>query len=284
MFNMKQCIKGICNVFLSLYANFVVSQYMKTRLKLSPVWISLQQTLLDHHDQNESEWIRKIESIRKEMDTSSIIVKVTDYGAGLPNQTLKGPTNQIEKQVGEISRSASKPYFWSLFLFNLIRAYKPEKCLELGTCLGISALYQASALKLNGSGMIVTLEGSASLAELARDNFKKVGLDNGSVVIGRFQDTLDEVLKKMGKLDYVFIDGHHDEEATIRYFNQILPTLSEGALVVFDDISWSSGMKRAWKKISEGDNVGETINLRCIGLCIISSGQTNKEHFYIPLL
>jgi hypothetical protein len=60
----------------------------------------------------------------------------------------------VTRTVGEVSKGASKPYFWSLLLFKLIRKFRPSICLELGTCLGISASFQAAALKLNGIGKI----------------------------------------------------------------------------------------------------------------------------------
>ncbi|HEX7116836.1 MAG TPA: class I SAM-dependent methyltransferase [Steroidobacter sp.] len=53
---------------------------------------------------------------------------------------------------------------------------------------------------------------------------------------GRFDDVLPGVLSEMGSVDYVFIDGHHEEEATNRYFELVRPYLSDIAVVVFDDI------------------------------------------------
>ena len=65
-----------------------------------------------------------------------------------------------------------------------------------------------------------------------------------TVITGRFQDVLDDTLADLREVDYVFIDGHHDEKATLDYFNRIYPFLSKNAIVLFDDISWSEGMKR----------------------------------------
>ena len=52
---------------------------------------------------------------------------------------------------------------------------------------------------------------------------------------------------------YAFIDVHHDDKATVACFKQILPYIADEAVIVFDDISWSDGMKRAWKKIIENE-------------------------------
>jgi predicted O-methyltransferase YrrM len=190
----------------------------------------------------------------------------------------------VTRTVGEVCRGASKPYFWSLLLFKLIRKFRPCFCLELGTCLGISTSFQAAALKLNGMGKIVTLEGAKSLASLAERHFQALGLDNANIVIGRFQDTLGEVLNAYKSVDYVFIDGHHDEKATLAYYEQIKPFLSERALLVFDDISWSEGMKGAWKTIMADERVKISVDLRQIGVCIIDSRIDGRKNIMIPMV
>jgi predicted O-methyltransferase YrrM len=48
--------------------------------------------------------------------------------------------------------------------------------------------------------------------------------------------------RRRHRLDFAFIDGHHDERATVAYFQQMKPSLSPGAVVLFYDIKWSSGM------------------------------------------
>ena len=91
---------------------------------------------------------------------------------------------------------------------------RPGSCLEMGTAVGVSTAYQAAALRLNRHGSFVTIEGATSLADIARSNFQQLGLDTVEVVVGRFQDTLTEVLTSRQPVDYVFVDGHHDEQAT----------------------------------------------------------------------
>jgi len=162
-------------------------------------------------------------------------------------------------------------------LFKFIREFRPSVCLELGTCLGISASYHAAALELNNHGKIVTLEGSESLASLARENFERLGLKRVTVVVGRFQDTLEEVLRRQAPIDFVFIDGHHDEHATLAYFEKIFPFLSEDAVLVLDDISWSNGMKRAWKTIVSNKRINISVDLFNVGVCIIASSLKEKQ-------
>jgi len=150
--------------------------------------------------------------------------------------------------------------------------------------LGISASFQAAALKLNAMGKIVTLEGADVLASLAERHFQTLGLDNANVVIGRFQDTLDEVLNAYKPVDYAFIDGHHDEKATLAYFEQIMPSLSQQTVLVFDDISWSEGMKRTWRTIMADERVKISIDLQQMGICVIDSRIEHRKNITIPMV
>lgn len=247
---------------------------------------ALKSTLENKLMPEEQAWIDQIESLRQELNNSTTEISIVDYGAGLPNLH---PADEVAHQgrvttrsVGEVCQTNSKSRSWSLLLFQLIREFKPSVCIELGTCLGISTAYQAAALKLNQQGKIITLEGAESLASLANQNFQTLDLDNVSVVMGRFQDTLGNVLNEQGPIDYAFIDGHHDEKATLDYFWQIYPFLTKSAVLVFDDISWSKGMQRAWNFIEADQRVGISINLSNVGICVIDSNIANKTSFKIP--
>jgi predicted O-methyltransferase YrrM len=187
--------------------------------------------------------------------------------------------------IGEISRRASKSYFWSQILFQLVRHFKPVNCLELGTCLGISSAYQGAALNLNQRGQLITIEGSEALACIAKRELSTLGLDNVVVVAGKFQEELQPILERLGSVDYAFIDGHHDEDATLAYYRQVLPFLSLPALLVFDDINWSEGMKRAWKAILEDERVSMSVDLRQIGICLLDgTPNTKAKPIRIPLI
>ena len=235
---------------------------------------TLKSTLRNDLIPEEKVWIDKIEQLRENLNASTTKISLVDYGAGKsdehrPQQDMyTGKT--VTTTVGEVCRSGSKSPFWSFLLYNLVREFKPAVCIELGTCLGISASYQAVALSLNKAGKIVTIEGAKTLAKYAEQNIQTIGLENVRVVAGRFQDVLDEVLNESRPVDFAFIDGHHDEKATMIYFNKIIPFLAnQGVVLVFDDISWSPGMKKAWKKIKVDERVKISVDLRKVGICLM---------------
>ncbi|MCX5771839.1 MAG: class I SAM-dependent methyltransferase [Candidatus Hydrogenedentes bacterium] len=213
----------------------------------------------------EHEWIGRIEPIRREMEASSAEVRQPDWGATSCGGVEPGAITRI---VGEVCRSASKPKLWAGFLLKLVREFRPGSCLELGTCLGVSACYEGAGLHMNGAGRLVTLEGAPEFAEIARANFQRLGLSNVSVITGPFQKTLGEALDQLGPIDYAFIDGHHQEAPTIEYFRKISARANPGAVLVFDDINWSDGMKRAWRSVASSPGVFYPVNLHTLGVCI----------------
>ena len=84
-------------------------------------------------------------------------------------------------------------------------------------------------------------------------------------------------------IDFFFNDGHHDHDAVIQYFNESLPNLADQSIVVFDDISWTPGMRKAWVEIENHPQVSATIDLETIGIAIISSRPATKEKYRMPL-
>jgi predicted O-methyltransferase YrrM len=248
----------------------------------------LDAQLANRWSSEEKDWIERIEALRNKLRASPKEVVMMDYGAGSPDSNLTAGEMHdgrvVLRTVGQICRTASMQPKWTGLLFRLIRQYRPTVCLELGTSLGISAAYQAAALELNDHGRILSLEGSESLASLARGNLDSLGLNRVELVVGRFQDTLEDVLAQNGPIDYVFIDGHHDESATQSYFRQVCPHLTDGAVLVFDDISWSPGMRRAWDTIRTDKCVKLCVDLIDVGVCVFTkSAATEISYHRIPI-
>ena len=132
---------------------------------------------------------------------------------------------------------------------------------------------------MNNEGTLTTMEGAPSLAAISEKNLEHLGLTLAKVVRGRFQDNLDKVIDENRPIDYVFIDGHHDEQATISYFEAFAPNLATNAVVVLDDISWSAGMRRAWNTIIANDKVSVSVDLSVIGICLLNADSDERHAF-----
>lgn len=220
--------------------------------------------------------IARIEERRRVTNSSKEVVQYRDYGAGNPetgrtaSEMAEGKV--INEVVGKISRIASKSPASAALLFSLVRQQKPARCIEMGTCVGISAAYIASALRLNGHGKLITLEGGIAVAEVARQNLASLSLEGAvKVVVGPFHETLLNAFKTACPIDFIFVDGHHDEEATKNYFANMLPFLAPLSVAVFDDINWSEGMKRAWSSITAAPQCTARFSLSDFGIAVLRS-------------
>lgn len=212
----------------------------------------------------EREWIARLDEVRAGLASSSEVLHT-------PGSVYNGDPSYSEPDpypVAELYAGATKPRPWTLLLLELIRALRPGSCLELGTCLGVSAAYQAAALTLNDHGALVTIELAEARADHARELLQRLGLDRGRVVTGPFDDVLPGVLEASAPVDFVFVDGHHDEQAVARYVAEIRPYLADGAVVLVDDIRWSTGMYAAWSALRSSDQARAAVDLDEIGLLV----------------
>ena len=214
----------------------------------------------------------QIEQLRGQLKTDSRMLTIRDFGAG------SRVNQQKQRTVASIGRSALKPKKFGQLLFRIVEQYKPSTILELGTSLGITTAYLASA---SSASNVITLEGAPEVAAVARNNFKKLQLQNIQLTEGNFDETLETVLQNIDRADLAFIDGNHRLQPTLAYFQQLLPKTHEYSILIFDDIHWSAEMEQAWETIQAHDAVRLTIDLFFIGLVFFRSENKAKQHFSI---
>lgn len=184
--------------------------------------------------------VAAVESMRTRVEQDRREIVMMDHGAG--SSTDQRSVEEMERGVpttlvvGKLCKSASKPPASAELPFRLVRWQDSKSCIEMGACLGVSPSYIASALKLTGAGKLVTLEGAPALAELAAANLRDQGLTDAEVRLGNFSQTLVPTLQALRPVDFMFIDGHHDRDATLQYLTTAKPFLARSNSVVFDDI------------------------------------------------
>jgi predicted O-methyltransferase YrrM len=202
----------------------------------------------------------------------------------LVNGTL-GPGGLYDTGVSiRAACEISKPPRQAVLLYLLIRAVKPLSVLELGTNVGISAAYQATALQLNGQGgQLITLDASPYRLQMARELHQRLGVDRHvNYVLGFFSDTLPRTLEGVGSVDFSFIDGHHQYQPTLDYFRAIADHSTDGALFVFDDIRWSEDMTRAWTEVQNDPRLGLAVDLYAMGLGVVTRQPSSKRYRFVP--
>jgi predicted O-methyltransferase YrrM len=215
---------------------------------------------LDRIPFEERQWAARIEARRRELYSRD--ERARPFQDNLPHT------------VAQASRWTPIPPVWGVFLMRLVRQLRPQSCLELGTGIGISAGYEAAALELNGVGRLLTLDGSAEWAAVAEEGLSSLGLGRVEFSVGPIAGTLPDAVERSAPIDYAFVDAEHTEEATVGYFESIVPHMSPQAVMVFDDIPWSRELWRAWRRIADDERVSAAFALGRMGVAVISRGPT----------
>ncbi len=214
----------------------------------------------------------EIEAQRQILTKNETIIEVEDFGAG------SGSIKSNRRAVKAIAKSSLKPKKYAQLLFRMVKYYQPEVLLELGTSLGITTAYLASG---NRAAKVFTCEGSKNIADIAKNNFKHLGLQNVTLLQGAFQETLPPLLAAVKKIDFAFIDGNHRKIPTLQYFEQLLAVAENNSILVFDDIHWSEEMEAAWAIILQHPAVTISIDLFFIGIIYLNQDVKVKQHFKI---
>lgn len=214
----------------------------------------------------------QIEKMRRALRGDEKVLTIEDFGAGSASLKTK------QRAVSSIAQTSLKPKKYSQLFFRMIDYYQPKTILEIGTSLGITTSYLASA---NLRNQVITLEGSKAIADVAKNIFKKLQLSNVELIEGNFDHTLSAVLEKIPTIDFAFIDGNHRYQPTVDYFMQILAKSTEHSIIILDDIHWSEEMEQAWEWVKEYEAVSMTVDLFFIGIVLLRKEFLKKQHFTI---
>lgn len=214
----------------------------------------------------------EIENLRKTLLKDERLIEVQDFGAG------SSQINTKQRKVADIAEYSLKPKKYAQLLFRMVNYYQPKHILEIGTSLGITTCYLAKPGK---DSKVITMEGADAIAAIAQENFQQLGLKNIELVKGNFDETLSSIVSRQSVMDFIFIDGNHRKEPTLRYFEQLLPVIHNDTIIIFDDIHWSKEMEAAWKQIKKYEQVTATIDLFFIGVVLLRNEFKEKQHFTI---
>lgn len=209
-----------------------------------------------------------IENTRRRLLKDKRIIEVTDLGAGSVHISNR------RRKVSEIAGHSPVPRKYGILLLNLASRFGDGNILELGTSLGMSAMYLAAGDRENS---VTTIEGCPELASLARENFKAAGFINISVSTGSFSDMLGPFLESRVP-GLVFIDGDHRKERLLDYFNTIAAAVPETTVVVIDDIHHSETMEEAWDILKNDPRVSVTLDVFRMGIVFFRSSVTRGHY------
>lgn len=223
------------------------------------------------YDKKKHESYSILNQYRNNLLKNKNTIEVTDFGAG--SRVFKSNTRRIDKIAINAGISPKR----AELLFRIVNYFQPETNLEIGTSLGLATV---ALSKGNKNGSIITLEGCPETATVALNQFKEFQLKNIDIVIGEFQGFLSSKQLSNYNFSLIYFDGNHSKNATLVYFEKLLPTTTNESVWVFDDIHWSQEMEEAWELIKKHPKVTVTIDTFQWGFVFFRRKQA-KEHFII---
>ena len=239
----------------------------------------------------------KIEECRARMLADKSEVAFVDYGSGKRVRSLENDANvgslalRDKRRVCDIAKGSLARKKYAQMLSRLVNWLEtplglPSKgrnsgegltIVELGTSLGITTAYMAA---VDSRNRVVTYEGCPAVAEIAKANWKSLGMKNiecrvGEIDVAKLDEELDQV-------DVAFVDANHTYASTRAYINILLQKVHAKSVLVVDDIHHSSEMERAWREICADERVTSTMDLYQMGLVFFDKHYW-KRHYVMKL-
>lgn len=213
----------------------------------------------------------KLEHWRNKILNDSREIEITDYGAG----SRKFTSNK--RVIGKMAETAGTPLKYLRLFYRMMNHYQIKNVLELGTSCGITTGYLSTAAP---SAQIDSVEGCPQTHSVAREFLYRLNVKNANLICGEFDEVLHSNAMQDKTYDFIFIDGNHREESTVRYFNILLNHAHAHTFFVFDDIHWSVEMTRAWETVKSSSRVYLTFDLYKMGIALIDP-KFKKQHFQL---
>ena len=126
---------------------------------------------------------------------------------------------------------------------------KPKTILEIGTYTGYSAICMARGLAEGGK--LVTVDINEELEDMVRGFFEKSGLS--AKIEYKLGNALDIIPQLEGIFDLVYIDA--DKENYINYYDLVVDRMSQGGVILADNVLWSGKVLDAGKGKTSKDTV-----------------------------
>ena len=224
-----------------------------------------------------------IEKCRERMLADERIVEFVDYGSGGEGNRFAEDRGAVEdRRVKDIAKGSLAKKKYAQLLARLVnwlgngRLDMGDRRLvivELGTSLGITTAYMAM---MDSRNKVVTYEGCPAVADIAKENWKALGIKNFDCRVGEI--TAEILDRDLERVDVAFIDANHTYAGTCAYFKVLAEKVHAKSVMVVDDIHYNAEMEKAWKAICADERVTSTMDLYQMGLVFFDKAYW-KRHY-----
>ena len=142
----------------------------------------------------------------------------------------------FEGGLGEIEAYANElgipivPHETAKFLDFFTATMQPSQILEIGTAIGFSASLMAQHLQADGH--LTTIDRYEKMYERAKENFKKMGLEERITLIEG--DAANVLPTLEGSYDLIFMDSA--KAKYIEFYPECMRLLRQGGVLIIDDV------------------------------------------------
>lgn len=152
------------------------------------------------------------------------------------------------RDLPDACNPAARYHQWLYYLGSVIPT--DARIVEIGTAQGVSALHLAAGCP---SGHVTTIDIDQDCAAVCRARAAQYGVTNLSAVIADSTDPkLAQLLgEDVSTIDLLFIDGNHTYASMQGDYTRFRPLMSDGGLILFDDIDYSDEMRMAWSAVHD---------------------------------
>jgi predicted O-methyltransferase YrrM len=140
----------------------------------------------------------------------------------------------------------------------LVTHRRPETIIEFGSGFGVSGMYFTAGLEQAGLGHLYSFEINDEWAQVAERAIAEIS-DRFTLIRGAFEDHVDDI---PGPIDLALVDGIHTYDFVMKQWQILQPRMSQGGLVLFDDISYGQGMREAWLEIAHSSAVAGAVEFQ----------------------
>lgn len=191
-------------------------------------------------------------------------------GASSLSSQMPLPKTEAEKRIVEVLNDLDKsrrqmqnvPVADGKLLRVLAEMSGAQHVVEIGTSNGYSGIWICLGL-LNTGGKLTTFDIDPARVALAKENFKKAGVDQMITII--LGDAHKEVTELKDPIDMVFIDA--DKPGYPDYLNKLLPLIRPGGLILAHNMEMFGADSEYVKAITSNPDL-ETIFISGMGVTL----------------